>query len=228
MRFASELGLPWEFLVSLLAFLTFINLPLFLLDVQLVLLHLFLISQDLTTYEYIVGKRDMEQEEAEPDEPEDEENGRPAMSKRERARAAGRRAIRTLPACADWIVFSRCGRRRRQRAKAAATAGEPVTELVDRAVPSRERCDFAYPEEPEPAPEASPERGTASGVLGAAEKGPVSEARGDALGLNLLMLMEEAVESTRTSPEPSRSKVSEPSTEGVHDHAASNASRETS
>ncbi|CAK0798808.1 unnamed protein product, partial [Prorocentrum cordatum] len=60
-----------------------------------VVLHLFLMSQNLTTYEYIMNQRFP-----------GEDGG-----------TAGklRRHIRKLPSCMDWIVFSRCGRRRRPK-----------------------------------------------------------------------------------------------------------------
>lgn len=82
---------PMEFFLGLLIFMLCINSPLFLLDLQLVLLHLFLASQDLTTYEYIMSKRD--------------ENGLDRL----------KRHVRQLPTCLDWIVFSRCGQRRRAK-----------------------------------------------------------------------------------------------------------------
>mmetsp|Transcript_128074 Transcript_128074/g.370692 ORF Transcript_128074/g.370692 Transcript_128074/m.370692 type:complete len:797 (+) Transcript_128074:96-2486(+) len=109
-------GLPWEFLITVLAVLSAINAPLFLLDTQLVLLHMFLIYHGLTTYEYIVQKRS--QEAADPD---DSGSGKKKMAL-------------ALPRWLDWIVFSRCGRRkRRQRqAKDAAATYRPGDE---------ERCE---------------------------------------------------------------------------------------
>lgn len=120
-RSSARLRVPWQLLVWFLGFVMIVNLPLFVLDMQLVVLHLLLIRQDLTTYEYIVSKYDqemLEQEEELPD-----KLGAESVSAEKRtvgaaaaaAGAASRRAIRRLPSCVDWIVFARCGRRRRRR-----------------------------------------------------------------------------------------------------------------
>jgi len=49
---------PEELFLAIFILMLVINLPLFLLDLQLLLFHMFLTSQNLTTYEYIVRKRD--------------------------------------------------------------------------------------------------------------------------------------------------------------------------
>lgn len=67
--------------------LIFMNFPLFLLDSQLIMLHMFLYTQKLTTYEYIVRKHHMEKEVEAGDAP--------------------THSVRTLPRCMDWIVFRR-------------------------------------------------------------------------------------------------------------------------
>jgi hypothetical protein len=95
---------PKEFFLVLVILMTFVNCPLFVLDGQLVLLHAFLMSQNLTTYEYIMNKRSF-------DFPSDEEKGRNKV-----AAKLGKR-IRTLPSCMDWIVFARCGKKRRKKPK---------------------------------------------------------------------------------------------------------------
>lgn len=97
-------SIPKEFFLGLLVAMAFVNCPLFVLDVQLVLLHTFLTSQNLTTYEYIMNKRSMNVGS-------DEERGRPGA----KATAALGRKIKTLPNCMDWIVFSRCGQKRRKK-----------------------------------------------------------------------------------------------------------------
>uniref|UniRef100_A0A7S2E3N6 Palmitoyltransferase n=1 Tax=Alexandrium andersonii TaxID=327968 RepID=A0A7S2E3N6_9DINO len=98
---------PKELLFGLTITLVIVNGPLFLLDLQLVLLHLFLMSQNLTTFEYIVNKQ--ERLEA-------REEGRELKSGSAKARARIlSRKIRTLPRCMDWIVFCRCGQRRKKR-----------------------------------------------------------------------------------------------------------------
>merc|ERR1719296_488656 len=57
-------GLPRELLLVILLLLVIVNLPLLLLDAQLVMLHVFLWSQGLTTFEYIMRKkRQLEEEE---------------------------------------------------------------------------------------------------------------------------------------------------------------------
>jgi len=78
-------GLSMEaFLVTLIA-MSFVNVPLWCLDMQLVLLHVYLMHQNLTTYEYIMNRRQQDE---------------------------GTSKFRGLPRCMDWIVFSRCGQRR--------------------------------------------------------------------------------------------------------------------
>lgn len=78
------------FLVILIA-MSLVNVPLWVLDMQLVFLHTYLMHQNLTTYEYITNKR--------------EDSG-----------PEGRR-FKGLPGWMDWIVFSRCGRRRKKKDK---------------------------------------------------------------------------------------------------------------
>jgi len=85
---------PREFYLGLLIVLIAVNGPLYLLDMQLVLLHTFLSSQNMTTFEYIMNKRSVENDQA-----------RDALVRR----------FRTLPDCMDWIVFSRCGQKRRKK-----------------------------------------------------------------------------------------------------------------
>jgi len=87
---------PREFYLGLLIVLVVVNGPLFLLDMQLVILHTFLASQNMTTYEYIMNKRTIE-----------DDGARDSLGRR----------FRTLPGCMDWIVFSRCGQKRRRKKK---------------------------------------------------------------------------------------------------------------
>lgn len=90
---------PREVAMGLLCCLTVVNFPLFTLDMQLVVLHAFLYTQGLTTYEYIMNKRDLQLDDefnAEAEQPE----------KPQRARTDYvRKKIQTLPRCMDWIVF---------------------------------------------------------------------------------------------------------------------------
>lgn len=98
-----------EFFLGLLVAMIIVNGPLFVLDLQLVVLHMFLMSQNLTTYEYIMNKRSIS---------ENCEGGGDDGAKQDQASSVQKR-FKTLPRCMDWIVFSRCGQRRRKRPKNA-------------------------------------------------------------------------------------------------------------
>mmetsp|Transcript_110815 Transcript_110815/g.353096 ORF Transcript_110815/g.353096 Transcript_110815/m.353096 type:complete len:477 (+) Transcript_110815:164-1594(+) len=153
-------NLPREFFVALLVTMVGINGPLFLLDFQLVVLHIFLASQHLTTYEYIMTKRS-QLEDAENEARETESGGQEATE-----RALTKR-VRTLPHWMDWIVFSRCGKKRRkQPAKnAVEQIGNPSDtdgSGTDREAETREvvlEAERGSSTAPPPgaAPEASPE-----------------------------------------------------------------------
>merc|ERR1712060_567290 len=54
-------SIPKEFFLGLLIAMAFVNCPLFGLDLQLVFLHAWLMSQNLTTYEYIMNKRTIDE-----------------------------------------------------------------------------------------------------------------------------------------------------------------------
>lgn len=77
-------------------FLVALNVPLLLLDVQLILLHVFLWWRGLTTYEYILLKIQWEQQKT-----------RNQPSSRCPCQGGG-----TLPPCIDWIVYRRRKRHR--------------------------------------------------------------------------------------------------------------------
>lgn len=96
---------PQEVLLGLLLTLVIVNLPLFFLDMQLVLLHAFLSSQQLTTYEYIMNKRSQGQAEERSASESSDANAPPEP----------RRKPMVLPRCMDWIVFCRCGQRRKNK-----------------------------------------------------------------------------------------------------------------
>lgn len=111
-------ALPKEFFLALVLILAAINAPLFVLDVQLVALHMFLMSQELTTYEYIMNKRSGLQRREEGDDAAlaEKYGGNGAGSGGESTKSQKpSKVIRTLPRCMDWIIFSRCGRRRRRK-----------------------------------------------------------------------------------------------------------------
>jgi len=138
-------GAPRQLLLGIVGALTVVNLPLFVLDLQLVLLHAFLMSQQLTTYEYIMNKQEQM-------EGRDEGKSMKSQSTVSKANAARRRLkqkIRTLPRCMDWIVFSRCGQKRKKR---QARDVRQISAMED---PSAEKL----PPEPEeaPLPEAASE-----------------------------------------------------------------------
>jgi len=91
--------------------LIFVNTPLFLLDTQLVLFHAFLASQHLTTFEYIMTKRDLQ----EAKELELQEGANSGAVKKPRKGLA-------LPGCIDWIVFSKRRKKRKTNESAAPDA----------------------------------------------------------------------------------------------------------
>lgn len=104
--------IPKETFLGLLITMLLINMPLFVLDMQLVLLHMFLMSQGLTTYEYIMNKRDSMDRSKEPGAGTgSDEYGRATKS---RAQASPAKAVKSLPRCMDWIFFCSCGKRRRR------------------------------------------------------------------------------------------------------------------
>lgn len=117
-------NVPNDLVVFLLCMLVIVNLPLFLLDLQLVVLHTYLMHQHLTTHDYIIIKRNTQ----------DEKEARDQADRRT-GRLPGRlqRRIRTLPRCMDWIIF--CGGRRRKRppqpsAPSQAPNGNSAVETV--------------------------------------------------------------------------------------------------
>lgn len=104
------------FLVILIV-MSLVNVPLWVLDMQLVFLHTYLVHQNLTTYEYITNKR------------EDSGEGR----------------FKGLPGWMDWIVFSRCGRRRKKKDKPPPAEEKKTAtgELVDSEVVLADRTVVA-------------------------------------------------------------------------------------
>lgn len=127
-------NVPKVALSVILIALTLINGPLFVFDLQLVVMHAFLASQNLTTYEYIMKKRSMDEESeenevCEGDKEESSKAGKPTRSR-----------IRTLPSCLDWIVFARCGkRRRRKRTDSIQRIATPNADVVVCGEPCDER-----------------------------------------------------------------------------------------
>lgn len=107
---------PREVVIPPLCFLIIVNLPFFVLDMQLVILHIFLTWQNVTTFEYIMNKRVPEGS----DSYEDGEGTGNGSSKP---------TIRRLPKCFDWILDCRKRRRRSknsadsQKANADSRAG---------------------------------------------------------------------------------------------------------
>mmetsp|Transcript_6661 Transcript_6661/g.14552 ORF Transcript_6661/g.14552 Transcript_6661/m.14552 type:complete len:434 (-) Transcript_6661:151-1452(-) len=101
------LEVPAELLLTLLGTLVVVNLPLYLLDSQLIILHMYLTSRGLTTYEYIIQKCSLRQ----------------ARIQAEREGAAGRHGShpqeRTLPWYIDWIVFRY---RKKSRSEASSSS----------------------------------------------------------------------------------------------------------
>mmetsp|Transcript_23902 Transcript_23902/g.37484 ORF Transcript_23902/g.37484 Transcript_23902/m.37484 type:complete len:218 (-) Transcript_23902:110-763(-) len=88
-------GLSREAALGILCAMICVNLPLFFLDMQLILLHVFLTWHQLTTYEYIMEKRTVEALEGD-----DVGVSDPSQQK-----------DRRLPDCFDWIVYKRRAKR---------------------------------------------------------------------------------------------------------------------
>jgi len=99
-------------------FLAIVNTPFFVLDMQLVLLHMFLTWQNVTTFEYIMNKRNtaMENESCQ------EDGSKPSK-------------MRTLPRCMDWIVIRRRKKKNDvQKAPVEQTTEAPVVGKTEAAV----------------------------------------------------------------------------------------------
>lgn len=110
---------PREVVLPPLIFMIIVNLPFFVLDMQLVLLHMFLTWQNVTTFEYIMNKRV-------PDSSDGYEDGEGSGN--------GRKGIRRLPKCIDWIL--NCKRRRRPKsAENKAAAGTDSKNASDSETP---------------------------------------------------------------------------------------------
>jgi len=123
-------GLSKEGFLGIIIAMCFVNVPLWVLDMQLVVLHTFLMQNNMTTYEYIVMKNQ-------------------AAEKREIEAASGEapKRFKSLPGWMDWIVFSRCGQRRRrkkdniEKIEEAPKRGEADVEIGDQHGTSSERKD---------------------------------------------------------------------------------------
>jgi len=85
-------------------FLTLVNLPFFVLDMQLVLLHIFLTRQNVTTYEYIMKIKHSPIEN-------DKAEGKGAAPQKGTS-------FRKLPRCMDWIIINRSKMKKRKENKA--------------------------------------------------------------------------------------------------------------
>lgn len=124
-------------------FLTLVNLPFFLLDMQLVLLHIWLTREGVTTYEYIMKiKRSDDQI----------QDGQEQGGRR-------RNSFRKLPSCLDWIVVDRKKMKKHQGNKAASEkASVPPSESETPEVSEVEVTsspDSAPPAEPPSIPPAT-------------------------------------------------------------------------
>merc|ERR1712232_96805 len=101
---------PKDFFLGILFAMCFVNVPIFLLDLQLVILHIFLWSQKMTTYAYIMNKRSL-------------------MEKKQTGKAEFH--IKTLPNFMDWIVFCRCDKRIAAMMKKQGKRIERIDKLDD-------------------------------------------------------------------------------------------------
>lgn len=106
-----------EVVLALLCLLVTVNLPLFVLDLHLVLLHTFLMSQQLTTYEYINHKRSLQ------------ESAWEVQKAGVSARPKVQKKVVTLPRCLDWIFF--CGAKKRRKRRAENSREVIVTPVAD-------------------------------------------------------------------------------------------------
>eukprot|EP00929_Paragymnodinium_shiwhaense_P029786 TRINITY_DN17002_c1_g1_i1.p1 TRINITY_DN17002_c1_g1~~TRINITY_DN17002_c1_g1_i1.p1 ORF type:complete len:351 (+),score=65.58 TRINITY_DN17002_c1_g1_i1:117-1169(+) len=116
--FAAERATLWQLLPhscpGILIGLLVANMPLFVMDVQLVFLHVFLMRRGLTTFEYIMEKRRQEEEEELDDLAAQEDADRDQVAPEEQeggdipSPIKDRRPGTTLPSACDWIVFARC------------------------------------------------------------------------------------------------------------------------
>jgi hypothetical protein len=93
-------GVSRETALGILCAMICLNLPLFFLDMQLIVLHVFLFWHQLTTYEYIMEKKTAEELEGDD----------LAVAKSSEGKDR-----RILPDCFDWIVYKR--RKKRQNKK---------------------------------------------------------------------------------------------------------------
>lgn len=109
-----------------------VNLPLLILDIQLVCLHAFLASQGLTTYEYIMGKRSIQLE---------AERGLSDNVKKNKGDTKISRRIHTLPNFMDWIVFRPSKKRSGQHGKKVQRI-EHAEEPTSDGEPANPECDF--------------------------------------------------------------------------------------
>jgi hypothetical protein len=99
-----------------------INVPLLLLDLQLVFLHLFLTSQNLTTYEYIMNKSQMELESLQ------QTADRPKAYRLHES-------FQALPYVLDWIVFKPKSRRnhgKKEKVKTEEPPSPPATSALNK------------------------------------------------------------------------------------------------
>lgn len=111
-------GAPHEVAAGLLIALIIVNFPLFTLDMQLVFLHVFLTSQQLTTYEYIMHKHHMQMEALEKSD----------KYKADKKTSNFRRSIKTLPRCMDWIVFRPSKRKSKKNKIERLDQGAPASD----------------------------------------------------------------------------------------------------
>lgn len=143
----SLVGMPTEAALSILMAIAVVNLPLFALDMQLVILHIFLYTQNLTTYEYIMNKMndDEELDELQPpapaapaaasESPKELPTPPPPNVRRGWRRLKG---MKKLPRCMDWIVFVRCGRSRRRSQRNSVEQLEAAVKNEETSAPSPE------------------------------------------------------------------------------------------
>lgn len=113
-------GIPKGRAAGLLGAMILVNLPLFVLDVQLIVLHWFLTSQQLTTYDYIMNKKKLRAEK------------KTAQIQSESSEQPPVRIIgRALPGFMDWIVFRPGAGRSSEKGSGPLSDAPPVPSSLD-------------------------------------------------------------------------------------------------
>jgi len=156
--------------------LTLVNLPFFILDMQLVLLHIFLSRENVTTYEYIMKIKRGSESSSELDQVGESD-----------AQAAPRKKIRKLPRCLDWIVVDR-KKMKKHPGKKKAPASSSASASDSEAPVVAKAAESAPPVPPVTAPPVAPQAASpdpaANVVWGTEGPGDADRGRPDPEGVD--------------------------------------------